>query len=99
MVIVSIGGGIVLSTDINDGVTGLKKGWISSSDKLRGAVCGEQSKHVHRQSLVRVEVAIVGTDGDRGGLESFRACFCHSEGIADHTDTWEVGVGSQVLLI
>jgi len=51
-------------------------------------VGGQQAEHVDGESFVSVEMAIVGADGERRHLDSFRCC--HSQCVAEHAKAYDV---------
>lgn len=77
VVVVAVTVGIVLTANVDNGVARLEDLGIPGSDEGRVTVGGERPQHVYGESLVGVEVAIVGADEGTVGLEAFGSGFGH----------------------
>ena len=80
VVVVTVAGRLVLATNIDDDVAGLKKRRVAGANQAGAGVLGDMlAKHVDGQSLVGVEVAVVGADGEGTaiGFDALRCVFDH----------------------
>lgn len=62
MMVVTVSGCIVFAADIDNGVTGRKKGRVARADEFRGFVGREQAKEVDSKRFVGVKLAVVRAD-------------------------------------
>lgn len=56
VMVIAVAGVIILPADIDNGVTLLKLGRISGTNKRRRGICREQTKEVNSESLVGMEM-------------------------------------------
>ena len=80
MVIVSVAGWLIFTSNVNYGVALGEEGGIARSDEGAGVVGGEKAEEVDCKGFIGVEVAIVradqGTFGRAIGLEALGCLFC-----------------------
>jgi len=88
MMIIAVRGWLIFTANVDNGVAGLQEIRIPRSDECGGVVGGQQAEHVDGESFVSVEMAIVGADGERRHLDSFRCC--HSQCVAEHAKAYDV---------
>lgn len=83
MVVVAVLGRVILSAHVDNGVAGGEESRVTGADEGGWVVGGEHAEQVNGESLIGVEVTIVGTDQGTG-IHSHSLGFCHSEEAAQH---------------
>jgi hypothetical protein len=76
MVVVSILQSVIFTANIDNSVAGLQHGWVSSADEGSRRVLWKETKHVHCEGFICVEVTIMSSNQGRIRLEPLRRYFC-----------------------